>query len=93
MKTLRTVLLVALTGIFLADSVPALAQYPTTMQDRTGNWLSGSAMTVVEEPVNVQGISDPTPDPRVPVGDSLFAIALLSGLYLVWRKRKGECRR
>ena len=48
MKTLRKVLLVALTGMFLAGSVPAFAQYPTSMQEKTGNWLSGSTTTAPE---------------------------------------------
>ena len=89
MKTLRKVLLVALTGMFLAGSVPAFAQYPTSMQEKTGNWLSGSTTPATNGGGGgPQGISSPTPDPTVPVGDSLLVIVLLAGGYLVWRKRR-----
>jgi hypothetical protein len=89
MKTSKIVLLFVLISIFIAGGVSAFGSgYPTTMQESTQNWLSGS--TVTEDYTNVQGISAPTDDPIVgsPVGDSLFTVVLLSGLYLLWNRKK-----
>ncbi|MDR1120730.1 MAG: hypothetical protein LBM08_07405 [Dysgonamonadaceae bacterium] len=92
MKTSKTVLLFMLVGIFIAGSVSAQnSGYPSTMQKSVDNWLNGSTFT--EDYADVQSISAPTTEPQVPVGDSLFTVVLLSGLYLLWNRKKNvKCR-
>jgi hypothetical protein len=86
MKTVKTVLLLMLTGIFVAGGVSAQdSGYPAAMQESVKNWLSSSASSAND---TEHTISAPTPDPTVPVGDSLFTAVLLSGLYLLWNRKK-----
>ncbi|MDR1122201.1 MAG: hypothetical protein LBM08_15005 [Dysgonamonadaceae bacterium] len=90
MKTSKGVLLFILIGIFIASGVSAQnSGYSSTMQKSVDNWLSSSTFT--EDYEDVQSISAPTSDPKVtPVGDSLFTVVLLSGLYLLWNRKRNK---
>jgi hypothetical protein len=89
MKTSKTVLLFMLIGIFIAGGVSAQnTGYPSNMQEKVDNWLSSSASSA--DDMDLYAISTPTAEPKVPVGDSLFTVVLLSGLYLLWSRKRNK---
>jgi hypothetical protein len=88
MKTLKVLFIFICVNYMLVVNVSAIqTSSRITMKERTDQWLSRSNN---QSAVEAQSISAPPKDPEVelPVGDSVFLLLLLSGLYLLWSRKK-----